>query len=474
MQAITQRGPRLQGSRTVHGRKVAVSFHPLAAAMAHTRRMDQRSLIAAIRFGLGPRPDQPLPGDVPAWLKAQIRSPETDLALPEGWERPPTVADGLDLRRQDELAPVEAGKPSRQVVLNGAEAQALIRNAVTTQTPFRERLVLFWANHLTVSTREGAVRALVGDFVRSAIRPHVGGRFEDMLVASTHHPAMLFYLNQNASVGPGSRIGLRQGRGLNENLAREVMELHSLSPAAGYSQEDVTEFARLLTGLTVERLREPLGSRFQPDAHEPGPRTILGQRFEEGPGQVDTALRWLANHEATHRHLAVKLARHFVADDPGPGTVEYLFGVLRDTRGDLGAVAEALVDLPEAWQAPLSKLRSPQDFMIASYRLLNGGADAAQVVAGGMRSLGQDIWSAPAPIGWPDTAEGWVSAEGMIQRMEVAYNVAGRHSRLDPNNLLDAALGPLARPETVQAVRRAGSTRDGLTLLLASPEFQRR
>jgi uncharacterized protein (DUF1800 family) len=386
----------------------------------------------------------------------------------------PTVTDGLTIWRQDELSrPVPPQQPAVSVFYD-LETCAAASHALTTPTPFRERLVSFWANHLTVSVRDGLGRSIIGDFVRTAIRPHVTGRFGEMFRAAIHHPAMLFYLNQNSSVGPSSPVGLRQKRGLNENLAREILELHTLSPAAGYTQADVVAFAELLTGLTVERRNEPIGTRFVADAHEPGLKTILGRRFNDGPQEVEHALLWLAEHESTHRHLAAKLARHFISDTPGPEVVDRLYGVLRDTRGDLAEVALALVDLPEAWSSPLSKIRSPQDFVFASFRLLNAQAEMAKAAVQGMRGLNQQMWCAPAPIGWPDTAADWLNPEGMIQRMEWAYNLAGRFSRLNPNDVLEAALGFLARPETVRAVRGAGSPRDGLTLLLSSPEFQRR
>lgn len=409
-----------------------------------------------------------------AWLKAQLRDSPPPPPMPEGWERMPTASDGLTMLRYDQMNRSQPDYRPLVMPFSRQEAAALMQSALVTAMPFRERLVLFWSNHLSVSIREGNVHALAGDYVRAAIRPHVTGRFEDMLISAVRHPAMLYYLNQDSSVGPGSPLGQRQGRGLNENLAREILELHTLSPASGYSQADVTEFARLLTGLGVERANEPIGSRFLATAHEPGPKTILGRRFEEGPEQIDSALRWLARHEATHRHLALKLARHFVDDAPPPAAVDSVFAVLRDTGGDLGAAAEALVDLPQAWSNPLGKLRTPQDFVLAGMRLLGASPELAPVAVSSAASLNQAVWQAPAPIGWPDHAEGWLHPEGMIRRMELAYSLAGRFSRLKPNDLVPLALGPFARQETIRAVKSAGSVRDGLTLLLASPEFQRR
>ena len=435
--------------------------------------MDAVSVIAAVRFGLGPRPDRPAPSDPRAWLLAQL-DVEDQPACPAGWDAPPTAADGLAVARADRADPPAQPGPDRRATLFRAEQHAFMAGRIASAAPFRERLVAFWANHLTVSRREGAVAPLAGAYLREAIRPHVTGRFADMLAGAVRHPAMLLYLSQAASVGPDSPAGRRTGRGLNENLARELLELHTLSPAAGYAQEDVTALARLLTGLGVEATRDPLGATFRPAAHQPGPYRLLGREFPEGENGILAALHVLAGHPATHRHLAFKLARHFVADDPPPDAVAALEAVLRDTGGDLGAAARALVDLPGAWEPPLRKLRDPADHVTAALRLLGGGAEHGEMATGLCAALGQPPFLAPAPIGWPDRAEGWVHPEGALRRLDAAHGLAGRFSRVAAPDALRLALGPLARPETREAVERAGSNRDALTLLLGSPEFARR
>ena len=436
--------------------------------------MSVHSVIAASRFGLGARPDQPLPADPVGWLKQQLRQPEAPYDLPEGWQQLPTLEDGLDLWDKDIRMPPAPGEVRAAILLINAECDALQGRWIDSANPFRDRLVQFWSNHLVVSQRDSSTRYFLGHYVRTAISPHVTGRFGDMLVAAVRHPAMLLYLNQNLSIGPNSPVGQRQKRGLNENLARELLELHTLSPAAGYTQSDVTEMARLLSGLNVVRRGERRGTVFLANAHEPGPKTILGRSFPEGEAQIDQALYWLAEHEATHRHLATRLARHFIADEPPPAAVQRLFSVLRDTRGDLGAVAEALVDSPEVWQAPLGKLRAPQDFVTASFRAMGGSAEHGKLANAMCRQLGQPLLTAEQPIGWPDRSQDWISPEGALQRMERAYDMAGRFARQPPMSVAEQSLGPLLRDETRQAISRAGSMRDGLTLLLASPEFQRR
>jgi uncharacterized protein (DUF1800 family) len=287
------------------------------------------------------------------------------------------------------------------------------------------------------------------------------------------HPAMLMYLENAASVGPASLAGQRGKRGLNENLARECMELHTLSPAAGYSQADVTSFAMLLTGWSVDLRADPPGFLYRPGAHQPGGQTVMGRSFPDGEAGAATALAFFAAHPATHRHLATKLVQHFVADDPPPDAVRRIEGVLRDTGGDLGQASLALIDLPQAWQ-PGGKLRSPQDFVVATLRGLDLPAARQPNVIGTLAGLGQPFFVAPQPNGWPDRAADWAGPEAMLRRIDYAYSLAGRAQDADPMLVAATGLGPLLRPETAHAVQHAGSRRDALTLLFSSPEFQRR
>ena len=325
---------------------------------------------ALVRFGLGRRGGEPLPADPGAWARAQLSGPD-----PLRLANPPTTAAGLAALREDrENRPPPAQSRGRAVFRQDAAAQ--LGNALTTPSPFRERLVWFWTNHFTVSLRRGDCAALVGAFVEEAIRPHVTGRFVDMLLAVMRHPAMLLYLDNVASAGPNSPAGQRGKRGLNENLARECLELHTVSPAAGYTQADVTNFARVLTGWSIDLRGDPPGFRFRPFAHEPGEQTVMGRRFPPGEEGGVAALRFLAAHPETHRFLAAKLVRHFVADDPPEDAVRRIAGVLRDTDGDLAAAAAMLTTLEAAWQ-PQTKLRTPLDHLIATLRALEAPPAAA-------------------------------------------------------------------------------------------------
>jgi len=321
-----------------------------------------------------------------------------------------------------------------------------------------------------------------GGFEREAIRPHVAGRFADMLRAVVGHPAMLLYLDNAQSFGPRSETGQRLNRGLNENLAREILELHTLGVDGGYGQADIREFAKILTGWSLggPNRQNPNGQfQFRPRAHEPGAKTLLGHAFvEDGLAEGEAALLMLSRHPATARHIAAKLARHFIADRTPAAAVERLARVFRASDGDLAAVACALVDLPDAWAQPLGKIKSPQDFLVSAWRALglDGGDVALNQMLLALTALGQAPFAAPSPQGWPDTAEAWASPEAIMRRIEWAQALARRAAADigDPIALARAALGPVAPGALWHALERAESRAESLALMLAAPAFQRR
>ena len=431
--------------------------------------MDMQVAHALVRFGLGRRGNEAPPTDPGAWLRSQLQG-----ADPARLPTQPSTAAGLTALREDRANKPAPGQ-SRARAIFRQDATAQLANALTTPAPFRERLVWFWTNHFTISLRRGQCAGVAGAFVEEAIRPHVTGRFADMLQAVMHHPAMLMYLDNVGSVGPESQAAQNSKRGLNENLARECLELHTVSPAAGYTQADVTNFAKVLTGWSIDLRADPPGFRFRPFAHEPGEQIVMGQRFPPGEDGGIAALTFLANHPATHRFLATKLVRHFVADDPPPDAVRHIEGALRDTSGNLGAAAAALTTLPAAWQ-PQTKLRTPLDFAVASLRALDAPPPQADQpwVLGVLAGLGQPMWTAPQPNGWPDQAADWAGPEALLRRVDWAYGLSGRLTGPDPAEVAETSLGPLLQPATLDAIHHAGSRRDALTLLLSSPEFQRR
>ncbi len=341
-----------------------------------------------------------------------------------------------------------------------------------------ERLVAFWANHFTVAANTGLVElSLVGAYEREAIRPHVLGRFEDMLVAVTQHPAMLQYLNNAQSIGPDSTAGQRQHKGLNENHARELMELHTIGVDGGYTQADVIALANVLTGWSFSRGdpdKQPIGDfRFRTAAHEPGPRTVLGKSYNQrGEKQGMAVLSDLARSPATADHVAFKLARHFVADEPPAELVAALAKTFRDTDGDLMQVSRALIDNDLSWQGD-GKFRTPQQFLFASVRALRV-KPKPQMALQVLRTLGQAPWAPPSPAGFDDTTATWLAPDAMTSRLDIAEQLAElSDASIQPTALLADLTAGGASPVTTEAVARAESRTQGLALMLMSPEFQR-
>ena len=361
----------------------------------------------------------------------------------------------------------------RQIFL--AEAKARIDAALAAEIGFVERLVWFWSNHFCVSADK--IPSMAGAYEREAIRPHVLGRFADMLLTAEGHPAMLFYLDNASSIGPNSVAGINRTKGLNENLAREILELHTLGVRSGYSQDDIIGFAKVLTGwsLIPTNTADHGGEfAFVRRMHEPGAQTVLGKSYPDaGIEQGRAVLADLARHPATARHLARKLAMHFVADQPPPRLVERLAGVFRDSGGDLKAMAVALVKSDEAWDPRRSKLKRPDEWLISALRA--GGAQEPKVerVVGAQNLLGEPLWRPPSPQGFSDQEEAWIG--GLATRLDIASTFANRvGEKLDPHAIVDEALGPLASAETRETVKRAESKTQAFALLLLSAEFLRR
>src|SRR6202035_3920520 len=362
-----------------------------------------------------------------------------------------------------------------------AEALARLQRSIIADCGISERLVAFWSNHFCISANKGELaRMWAGSFEREAIRPYVLGRFADMLKAVEQHPAMLFFLDNQQSLGPDSRAGINRNRGLNENLAREIMELHTLGVGGGYSQDDVTSLARIITGWTYAGRQGQLGAPgsfvFNANAHEPGAQRVLGKIYDAGGvEQGEAVLADIARHPSTAKFIATKFVRHFVADDPPPALVARLQDVFTKSDGDLRAMTSALLDSDEAWQAPLTKMRSPYDFLVATGRLLAQVPEDPSRYLGGLNLLGQPLWSPSGPNGFPDTNAAWAAPEGMKLRLDIAAQVASRlGANIDPRDLLEFAAADAASPETRRTIERAESRQQALALLLMSPEFQRR
>jgi uncharacterized protein (DUF1800 family) len=456
---------------------------------------DLAASIAATRFGLGARPGELLVArdNPPAWLIAQIRPGlGADLPVANSPTSAQRVIEFREYQRQRQAAklsgqnfdPVKfAGQLIRQDA--GADFLARVRLGATTDASFRERWALFWANHFTVSATKAQTATLIGPFEQEAIRPRVFGRFEDMLIASSSHPAMLLYLDQAQSVGPDSMAAMFLSRGgkragLNENLAREIMELHTVGVDAGYTQADVTEFARAMTGWSLGGLRESDAVAgkflFRKAAHERGARTIMGKTYDQdGVGQAVAVMKDLAASPHTAHHIAVKLARHFVADEPPPTLVARLQKIYLGTGGDLGELAKTLVLAPEAWSPQAQKFKTPYEFMVSSWRAADTAPDDVARVAPILNGMGQKPFSAPSPKGWPEEAEVWCAPDAVIKRMAWSQSLAAQAlNGRDPVQLAHDALGARLTPLVATAIARAETREEGLAILLMSPEFQRR
>lgn len=472
---------------------------------------DLDAAIAASRFGLGARAGEiaAARGDPRGFLKAQVRRTGAEIPATDGDTSAQRIAAfriyNKDRRSMRETEAQDGGpsadrerdpvKIAQRMLRDetGNDFLARVRLAVTTEAGFRERWALFWANHFTVSATKLATATVVGPFETEAIRPHVFGTFSELLSASTAHPAMLLYLDQAQSIGPNSRAARFVGRGrrggedpqrprlsgLNENLAREILELHTVGIDGGYSQADVTEFARAMTGLSIGGLRQgDLAGKqmFRDIAHEPGARTVMGVRYPEGGReQLAAILDDLAAKPQTARFICTKIARHFVADDPPPALVARLERVWLTTGGRLDKVAEALIDAPEAWSPTPAKFKTPYEFVVSSWRATGGAPRDVARLAPVLNGMGQKPFSAPSPKGWPEEAAAWATPAALIQRLnwtQAFAAVAGADR--DPKALAEETLGGRLTRATATAIARAESRAEGMALLLMSPEFQRR
>ena len=475
------------------------------------------SALAMNRFGLGARPSASLPVSPTDWLKSQIVKYDSTLSASASQPSRASIAAGFREYQLDRKERQVAGKgavaampgdnmpqidPAKiEKVVNALRLQyvaavdARMDAAITSDTDFAERLVHFWSNHFAVSIDKLPVLALAGDYEFTAIRPHIMGKFSDLLFAAVTHPAMLLYLDQAQSIGPNSplaaKVAARRNRilGLNENLAREILELHTLGARTVYDQSDVTEFARALTGFTVggmgkgpiQRLMAQNGkdgdSQFFAAIHEPGDRNVIGRRYgQQGAAQARAILSDIATHPATAKHIATKLAQHFAGDVPPPSLVARLEKSFLESGGDLPKLYRTLIDSPEMWLAKQAKFKSPWDWVISSLRALNvrelpNNRQSANMLA----QMGQPIWKPGSPAGFSDMTENWAGGAALMRRVEIASRIAERSAnRVDARTLAPRILSAQLSALTAESIARAESPSQGLALFLLSPEFLRR
>jgi len=458
--------------------------------------------LAAIRFGTGLSPTIAAPSSVDAMI-GRLKSADT---IADDYPIPPYETVRVDLieinrlsklRRKsmkagDVKAAQEYGKTIRGFRSRGRANQSLwLRQAVLrgamTDDGFRERLTYFWADHFTARGNQGVMKFSGAAYVSESIRPHISGRFVDLLKAVVVSPLMILYLNQRESVGPNSSFGKRnKKRGLNENFARELLELHTLGVDGPYGQNDVTEFAELLTGLSYQHDR---GFYFDPKRAEPGAETVMGVSY--GPNQKDGldpimhAMEDLAAHPETAKHLAQKLATHFVSDTPDADLIEAMAKAYMDNDGDLSAVYRAMLDHPASWSPDLINVKWPFDYVVSAMRALDvpqkrymgwKWKDAYRWLGAPLAVMGQ-AWEQPVgPDGWPEEDEEWITPVGIAGRIQWAMVVPQRIKKPlpDPRDFLEAALGDFAPQSLKFAVSAAETQAEGIGLVLSSPAFQRR
>lgn len=456
--------------------------------------------LAEIRFGTGLSPNQAPPQSVEAMLAGLTGPDRMAKRFPiEPYEtyrhRIRAYLDAQRAFRKNQDGPdVERYDKARKKIQRSARAAYgdFFRNAflrrIHTETGFRERLAFFWQDHFTARGKVAIARNGTGPYVEEAIRPNLTGRFEDLLIAAVTHPLMLAYLDQTQSTGPGSKVAKRaakrdQRRGLNENLAREVLELHTLGVGGPYDQVDVRALAELFTGMSLSK---DLKFHYKPNMAEPGAETVLGTSYGPDGGfqDIKSALRDLARHPATAKHIAFKLAQHFVADVPDPDLVTFIERAYVDSDGQLMATYAALLAHPASWSGTAQKVKRPFDFMASALRALEIEdttltrtkiRDLRNALYIPMQIMGQP-WDAPnGPDGWPEENAHWITPQFMAARLQwaLAAPQALRRTLPDPRDFARAALGARLPQDVAFAAGAAENRWEGIALVLTSPAFQK-
>lgn len=440
------------------------------------------SIIASHRFGLGPKPDelQMISANPKAWVlmqyQADIRA-EFKVTEPNSQQ---VVAKSISFKQS--TRGLKKSDPEKLDALKTQMMQWMrttyrdysfdsLQTLIATQHPAKHRLLEFFSNHFSVSANGGGamMRALAPTLEREAILPYLEGNFEEMLLAVEQHPAMLVYLNNVQSFGPNSRFGKRRKKGLNENLAREILELHTLGVDGGYTQKDVTELARGITGWGIAEQ----GYMYRNAGHEPGARTLLDKQYpQKGEAQGIQMLKDLARHPNTARHVCTKLARHYVADEPDPRLVESLVNAWQGSSGNLNKVMVALVESELAWQEP-QKFKTPREFVISTARAIPNSKLTGKRLYFSLNQLGQVPFTAGSPKGFSDSQMDWMSGSSLLARADWAQMYA-KQSRADARVAMQTTLNNQLTEHNRLKILRAESKQQALTLLLMSPEFQRR
>jgi len=436
-------------------------------------------LIAANRFGYGANAQQlsVASKDPQTWLKQQLTSVNFDPSLASLDDMANYLVEYRVKKKEFKKKGMNFKRPKAHIE---AARHLMIDStvqAITQDNSVSWRLLDFFSNHFSVTAQGPKMSAIAATLERDAIGPNLLGRFDDMLMSVIKHPAMLIYLNNEQSVGNDSRIAKkRKGKGLNENLAREILELHTLGVNGGYAQQDVIALANGISGWGVQKPAsdKTAGFLFRRAAHQPGKQSLLGTDYaQQGVAQGEAMLHALANYPATARFICTKLVSHFISDKPEPALVAKLEQRWHATQGNIKQVMYALIEAPESWLISAQKFKTPRDFVISSLRLLDVTPDNIKALSRALSMLGQQPFKAGSPAGYGDKAANWDGANALMARIDWAAAFA--RSRYAKN--IDSAQTQLIAQLSTRnytLVMRAESRQQSLTLALMSPEFQRR
>ncbi|MGJ8693470.1 MAG: DUF1800 domain-containing protein [Thalassotalea sp.] len=450
------------------------------------------AVIAVNRFGLGAKPNELMAvgTNAKAWLKNGLIAINFNDDLPHSADVLKSVYAYRQMKKDEQKPQNNKSKnPADNAMMNSmaslkkypremlrAFSVSYIKQAVQSDTSISWRLLDFFSNHFSVSASGQEMAGLAATLEREAIGPNLMAKFEDMLLTVTQHPAMLIYLNNERSIGPNSKVGKKRGKGMNENLAREILELHTLGVNGGYQQADVIELAKGITGWGLSNIKKDKSAGFKYNSynHEPGERVLLNKHYrQKGIAQGEAMLRDLANHPATIKHLCFKLARHFINDDPPASLVGKLVASWQQSSGNIKTVMTTMIEAQESWQPEKAKFKTPREFIISTIRALNIEKIKPKHLYYSFLTLGQQPFNAGSPAGYGDVAQDWNGANALMSRINWANSLANM-AKVNAEQVIKNSFAQTLDKHHYKIISRAESRKQALTLLLMSPEFQRR
>jgi len=439
------------------------------------------SWIAQNRFGLGVPLGTIAIRNPEAWLLAQLSPQQALPSAVQSWKSSANIMEEIirTPKSMKKMSRKDRKKQARQ------ELKQIFWHGFHSNTPFLERVIMFFCNHLTVSAEKNDVALFVPSFQKEVVRANLHRGYGAMLTASTKHPAMLKYLDNIRSSGPDSKKGKRKKIGLNENLAREILELHSIGLESGYTQADVLAFSNILTGWSIPRNQKEFKGTsffFRARVHQPGSQAEMGIRYAQpGVKKGERVLADLAQSKFTAQRLAYKLVQHFLSDQPDPKLVSNMAKAYLNGKDDIIAMLKEMIRAPESWAPIQKKLKRPDEYVLSTMRMLipkghRLNKKQQKQLLGNLVVMGQKPFFAPSPEGWSDNADEWLSGESMLRRLRFAELIAAQFvsEHEDIVQLAEQHLGPTLSEKTRLMIARAPSRKTALALLLSAPDFQRR